>query len=142
MPDCMLGYKPGKGRRELVAALIKDLPDIIVSALREGAGMQVDRTKLIIPIVAWDPESYNVPDLQITVMTGRGAGDRTYNSRERVRIRLRAGVHQWLEAHPKLRTAAEIDDGEAIVRFAESCGVNFDANTGVPRSMWGGLRDN
>lgn len=141
MLDCRLSYKQGPGRNQLIAELIKDLPDIIVAALAVGAGLKVTPQRLVIELNPRHPEGHNIPDLELVVMTGRGEGDRTYNSRELVRRQLRTGIHEWLERHPKLRDAAKLDDVDAIVRFAESCGANFSAVTGVPRSMWGGPRD-
>lgn len=142
MPDCTLRYMPGPGREELAEALMEDLPSIIVASLRSGAGMRVTPKDLVIDIVERHAKAHNAPNLELTVMTGRGTNGRTYNGRAEVRKQLRSRLFAWFERHGDLCEAAKLGDFDAIVRFAESCGVNVDVRTGKPGSSWGGPKDN
>ena len=134
---CSIRYMPSAGRLELAEALIKDLPGIIVGAFQLGADARLARNEMVIDIAARHPRAYNMPSLEVAVMTGRGQDDRTYRRRDRVQVILREMLYAWLEANPELRAAATLNDVDVDLRFVEMCGVNFAASTGVPGSHWG-----
>lgn len=141
MPVCSIRYMPGPGREKLAIALIADLPDMIVTALNRGAGLRVTRQELVIDIAPYHPRAYNMPSLEVTVMTGQGGEGATYRSRAQVRIVLVEALRGWISTHRNLCRAAALTDVDVDIRFAEMCGQNFNAKTGAVNSAWGAPSD-